>query len=439
MARNVPQRVRRALPVVAGIMVLALAVGAWAIERFPPPDFQPGYRMPVTSQTPPKADWREWLDLAGVLGLMTVATVMALKRRSRAGVFGVGLVAIAWFGFWRKGCVCPIGSIQNVALGLADPGFAVPLTVAALLLVPLALTLLFGRTYCAAVCPHGALQDLLLLYPVRMPRWLSAVLGLVPQAYLGLAVLLAATGSAFIICRFDPFIGLFRLSGSRDMILLGALFLFASIFIGRPYCRFACPLGAAFNWLARLSWRHVTITPDECVHCRLCEEVCPFDAIRKPVPDVVARDRQTGLVRLGLMLVLAPLLVGGGIWLGLRLSPFLAQAHPQVRLVEALNATGAPPESVTAFRNRGGRLADARHEAEVIRGRFRTGSGWLGAYFGLVLAGTLIRLSLRRPDPDYSIDQAECFSCGRCFASCPREWVRQGLIGASPPMDGGGA
>jgi ferredoxin len=410
-------------------VLLWSALAGWAAERFPPPDFQPGYVMPVTHQVPPLAAWREWLDAGALVGLLAVATWLALKRRSRAGLFGVSLVAIAWFGFWRKGCVCPIGAIQNVALGLADARFAVPLTVVAILMVPLVMTALFGRTYCAAVCPHGALQDLVLLYPVRLPGWLASVLGLLPHVYLGLAVLFAATGSAFLICRFDPFIGIFRLSGPRDLLLLGALFLFASVFIGRPYCRFVCPLGALFGWLSRLSWRHVTITPDECIHCRLCEDVCPFDAIEKPVPETVVRDRRTGRLRLGLMLLLCPLLVAGGVWLGMRLSPVLARAHAQVRLAEALASTGVPSLEVTTFRNAGGKTDVALREAAGIRRSFRKGGGLLGAYLGLVAAGMLIRLSVRRPQPDYVADHAACFSCGRCFMCCPREWVRQGKLG----------
>ncbi len=417
---------------VLALLFLVGAMTALAVERFPPPDFQAGYRLPVTYQTPPKAAWREWTDTGAGLVLLAAVTWLALKRRSRAGVVAASLVAIAWFGFWRKGCVCPIGAIQNAALGLADPAFAVPATVIVMLVFPLIVTVLFGRTYCAAVCPHGALQDLVLLAPVRVPRWLAAALGLLPHVFLGLAVLFAATGSAFSICRYDPFIGLFRLNGARDMLFLGALFLFASIFIGRPYCRFVCPLGAAFGWLSRLSWRHATITPDVCIRCRLCEDVCPVDAIRPPVPETVARNRRTGLLRLVVMLVLAPLLVAGGAALGVRLSPTLAKAHPVVQLAESLASTAVPTAQVTAFRAAGGRAEEAQAAAERVRQTFRTGSGWLGGYLGLVVAGVLIRLSMRRPQPDYHIDRSVCVSCGRCFMACPREWVRRGKLGGSP-------
>ena len=73
-------------------------------------------------------------------------------------------------------------------------------------------TLFFGRTFCAAVCPLGAVQELVAVRPVKVPRWLDQALGLLAYVYLGAAVMFAATGTAFLICRYDPFVGFFRRS-----------------------------------------------------------------------------------------------------------------------------------------------------------------------------------------------------------------------------------
>jgi Fe-S-cluster-containing hydrogenase component 2 len=51
--------------------------------------------------------------------------------------------------------------------------------------------------------------------------------------------------------------------------------------IGRPYCRFLCPYGALLNLFSRVARRRVSITPDDCVICGLCENACPFDAIHE--------------------------------------------------------------------------------------------------------------------------------------------------------------
>ncbi|NIL97025.1 MAG: 4Fe-4S binding protein, partial [Planctomycetales bacterium] len=59
-------------------------------------------------------------------------------------------------------------------------------------LLPLVFTLFFGRTFCAAVCPLGAVQELVSVRHVRVPRWLDQSLGMLAYIYLGAAVILAA-------------------------------------------------------------------------------------------------------------------------------------------------------------------------------------------------------------------------------------------------------
>ena len=36
-------------------------------------------------------------------------------------MLGLLLISLAYFGFWRRGCVCSVGSLQNVAQSLAEP------------------------------------------------------------------------------------------------------------------------------------------------------------------------------------------------------------------------------------------------------------------------------------------------------------------------------
>jgi polyferredoxin len=103
--------------------------------------------------------------------------------------------------------------------------------------------------------------------------------------YLGAAVLFAVLDTMFIICRYDPFVAVFRLGGGFGMLIVGGIVLLAAMFIGRPYCRFACPYRVLLGLCSRLAWRHATITPDQCVVCSLCEGECPFGAIRRPTPE----------------------------------------------------------------------------------------------------------------------------------------------------------
>ena len=258
-----------------------------AVERFPPPDFT-DHKLPVTTVPPPRAEFYQYLDLAALVAALGGASYLAIVKRSRRGLFLLAIASLAWLGFWRGGCICPVGSIQNVTLALFDPTYALPWTAAAIFTLPIVFTLFFGRTFCAAVCPLGAMQELVALRPASVPLWLDHVLGLFRYVYLGAGVLFAATGSAFVVCRYDPFVGFFRRSASANMLVLGACFLVGGIFIGRPYCRYLCPYGAILGIVSRWSKWHVRIPPQQCIQCRLCEDVCPYGAIREPTVGAAA-------------------------------------------------------------------------------------------------------------------------------------------------------
>jgi ferredoxin len=371
----------------------------------------------------------EYLDVALLGGAILLAAHLALKARNRNAILALSIFSLLHFGFWRQGCICPIGAIQTVAAALFDRSYAISPIVILFFLLPLVLTVFFGRSFCAAVCPLGALQDVVVVRAVRVPAPLAHALRMLGWVYLGLAVLLAAVGSAFIICQYDPFVALFRLDGSFEMLVLGAAFVAAGLFVARPYCRFLCPYGAILRVLSACSWRRVTITPAECVRCRLCEDSCPYGAIRPANASEPSPPRRRGRWALVAMLVLLPVLVLGGRWGVGKLAAPLARSHEIVLLAERItaedrgrekqhdDATAALAAMLPADRET--RIEEIREEAAVIEGRFRTGTRWLGALLGLVIGLKLVGLSVRRRRTDYIADPATCVSCGRCFAACP--------------------
>ena len=383
------------------IFVLAvLAATGWGAERFPPPDFDT-HQLPRA--TTPGADPHVWqyIDVAVLLVALSLASWFALKKRSRRAIFVLGLFSLGYFGFFRQGCVCPIGAIQNVTLALFDSVWAVPMTVVAFFILPLAFTLFLGRGFCGAVCPLGIAQDVVLLRPVKVPLWLGNSLGLLAYVYLAGAVLFAATGSAFIICRYDPFVAMFRLGGTIEMLTLGGCFLLIGVFVGRPYCRFLCPYGAILRMLSAVSWRRVTITPAECVRCGLCADACPFGAIRLPNTDDQPKRRSEGRATLAVMLVLLPILIAAGGIGGWKFAPVMSRMHETVRLSDriALEDSGAAEgasDASDAFRGTGRPADDLHAESRGIIHSFVIGGVLFGAFCGLCVGKKLIRLSVRR-------------------------------------------
>jgi ferredoxin len=398
------------------------------VDRVPRPEFQSGYRLPQLEVPAPRAPLLEYLDLGVLVLCLAGSSWLALQARSREGIFLLGAFSIAYFGFYRKGCVCPVGSLQNVALALFDPSYALPVTVVLFFALPLATALLAGRTFCAAVCPLGAIQDAVVVKPLRLPRWLAEPLGFLPVVYLGLAVLFAATGAEFLICRLDPFVSFYRMGGSLEMLALGASFLLLGTVVARPYCRFLCPYGVLLGWLSRLSLRHASITPDQCVQCRLCGEACPFDAIRPPtagqrVP--AANEKRAFAAGLASL----PLLLALGALAGWLASPALAGVHPEVRLAAQVQREDAGlAQSTTlesdAFRASSRTSEELQAAAAAVRRRYAGGGAILGGLLALLAGMTWLGTFRSRRRDGYEPDRGECLSCGRCFAYCPREHLR---------------
>jgi len=401
------------------------------IERFPRPEFETDYVYPEEQLPLQRPQVWEYIDVAVLIAALSLTTWLALKRRSRQGLIWMSVFSLAYFGFFREGCICAVGSVQNVSLALFNSSYTIPLTALLFFLIPLVFALLYGRVFCAGVCPLGAVQELTGFKPVKLPKAVEAVMAAIPFIYLGLAVLLAAMESQFIICKYDPFVGFFRLDAPHTMIIFGVLLIIAGIFINRPYCRYLCPYGVLLNIFSRFAGKHLTITPAECTNCRLCEEdACPYDAILPSNTDQPKEDTVKARRRFYTYLLLIPLFAAAGGIILYNTAPVLAGLHRDVKLakeIRAENNTGVEAVSLaaTAFKESGETEEELFvSELTVIR-RFRKASPWVGIFLGISLGAGLLGMTTRKRRSEYKPHQGKCYSCGRCFKYCPVEVKKQ--------------
>ncbi len=415
---------KRKLPVILVFILLGWHAVLIAQQRFPKPDFESGYEYPVHQYEAPRAVAWEYIDVAVLIAAMSFAAYFALKKRSRTGMIWLTVFSLAYFGFFREGCICAVGSVQNVALTLFNESYAIPLTALLFFLLPLLFALAFGRVFCSGVCPLGAVQELTALFPIKVPQKLETALSVIPYLYLGLAFLFAATNSQFIICRYDPYVGFFRMDAPYTMIIFGVLLLLAGLFVSRPYCRFLCPYGVVLNWFSRFSAKHLTITPAECINCRLCENSCPYNAILPSNTTETPGPRKKERSLFALYLVLIPVLTLAGWFLTEKTHMHLAGINPVVSLAREMRTeelTGVPAitkEAVT-FKESGKNIEELYYDETIVTERFRKGSRWVGLFFGASLGIALFASTRREERPDYIPDRGKCVSCTRCFEFCP--------------------
>lgn len=205
-------------------------------------------------------------------------------------------------------------------LALAATGFIVVLVV----------TLLFGRVYCSTVCPLGTLQDIAIRIAdkVRKPRkvkfkpqksysWLR-------HGVLALTVGLFLSGSVLALSLLDPFSNFGRIAADllRPLyvaahngfgqllesfgmygpfplhwkapplatLVFPALFLLGliglSTFKGRLFCNTLCPVGTLLGLISRFAIFKIQVPKDACTLCAQCSIHCKAGCIRLKTQEV---------------------------------------------------------------------------------------------------------------------------------------------------------
>jgi polyferredoxin len=196
---------------------------------------------------------------------------------------------------------CPFGGLETLYKYVSSGGNYVPHThlsnvvlAGAVLLV----ALLARNAFCGWICPLGFLQDMVSkvstwvqkrFRPVRRAvkvlktrgAWLSVLdrpLRLLKYGVLVWAVGGAAALGVMVFRDYDPWAALLTIaewSIGPGLFVLGVT-LVASLFVERPWCRYACPLGAASGLVSKLSPVYLQRNVDACKACGVCNKACPM-------------------------------------------------------------------------------------------------------------------------------------------------------------------
>jgi len=187
--------------------------------------------------------------------------------------------------------ICPFGGVVSF-WQLATAGTLVKKvheSSVALAIIALALSVLFGPVVCGWICPFGSIQEWFgsigrkifkKRYNTFVPKKIDK-----PLRYLRYLVLIwisymtIVTGKLFFQ-DYDPYFALFNF-WTGEVAVAGALILVLtlvfSLFVERPFCKYACPYGAfqgIFNLFRIFGVKRVAST---CIDCKACDRACPMN------------------------------------------------------------------------------------------------------------------------------------------------------------------
>lgn len=200
--------------------------------------------------------------------------------------------------------LCPFGGVVTIYQYAAVGTFVQKIHESSfiLMIIGFLLAVLFGPVFCGWVCPFGTFQEWVgklgkKLFKKRYNRFVPAKVDSVLRyaRYLVLAWVLymtAATGK-LIFADVDPYFALFNLWSSElavgGLVLLG-LTAAGSLFVERPWCKYACPYGAVLGITNLFRVFKIRRKDSTCIKCSICSNTCPMN-IKVMQKDVV-RDHQ---------------------------------------------------------------------------------------------------------------------------------------------------
>jgi polyferredoxin len=227
------------------------------------------------------------------LGVLLFIAFIAI-RHTLVGEGGATITA-SWEAY------CPLGGFESLYRFITSGGQFVQhthLSNMVILAAALVTALVARNGFCGWLCPFGFIQDMISGFSALLQKRVTVVRRAVktlkskgarlavldrPLRFLKYGVLawvvIGAAFYGFLVFRnYDPWAALWNLlelSLAAGTIVVGVV-LVASLFVERPWCRYACPLGAATGLVGALSPVYLKREANACKTCAVCTRACPM-------------------------------------------------------------------------------------------------------------------------------------------------------------------
>jgi polyferredoxin len=196
---------------------------------------------------------------------------------------------------------CPFGGLETLYNFITSGGNFVSHTHLSnlVILVAVMVTAFLTRSaFCGWICPLGFIQELIsglsAFLQKRLPglrrsmsslkqhgsrlTFLDRYLRLFKYVVLAWAIIGTAVYGVMVFRDYDPWSALINIAEFSFTFgfLVLVITLIASFFVERPWCRYACPLGAASSLLGKFSPMYLKREASACKVCKVCTTACPM-------------------------------------------------------------------------------------------------------------------------------------------------------------------
>ena len=228
-----------------------------------------------------KTNWNRFYWAIAILIATILSGIFARFKATRKIRPVFLLAAVVILGFYRGGPGI-ISSFQNTFLFFIGATDIWPAIVLFLGLIPI--TYFFGKVFCGWVCYLGAIQEFLYIGKIKIFQTEKAqnVMRIMRYVVFGILIIQLGVTQSIEWSRIGPFKVLFNLfSPNITGYVLLVILLISSLFIHRPFCKIACPVGLIFGWVTKIPGAAVLGITDSCAGCKTCSTSCKINAITR--------------------------------------------------------------------------------------------------------------------------------------------------------------
>lgn len=187
--------------------------------------------------------------------------------------------------------ICPFGGVVTLHQFITTGTFVKKIHESSVILFGLSyiLAILFGPVLCGWVCPLGTIQEWFSkigkkFFKKKFNRFIpykyDKYLRFLRYGVLGWVVYMTAISGNLVFSEIDPYYALFNFWSGEvavgGLIVLG-ITLVTSLFIERPWCKYACPLGAILGVTNLFRVFKIRRMSSKCTLCKACDTACPMN------------------------------------------------------------------------------------------------------------------------------------------------------------------